>query len=325
MDYEKFKQEFSLKVEELLSEKRLNVTSKSILKNNGCYLDGLIVSNENSRISPVLYVNEFYDSYLRGLDFDELTEDVIKVVDNAFYKLPEIPEMTREYVEEHLYAKVINAGANKELLTTVPHRILHDLAVIPCIAVNTPNDNASAKITNDMLSVIKMTKDEVIQKAIENTEKQSFECVSMMEMLLGMISADFKPEESETPEELLDDIIRNEKDNSMFVVLNRKQNNGSAILVCKSSLEKAVQEVGEDCYILPSSIYEVMLVPKNGVKNEQELLDMVREINRTQVAPGEVLSDNIYQYNLAAKKLTMITGEELEEVIQPKRVMYPRI
>ena len=49
--------------------------------------------------------------------------------------------------------------------------------------------------------------------------------------------------------------------------------------------------------MLPSSRHEVLIVPMEMAHDEQTLVDMVREVNATQVAPKDRLSDNAYYYN----------------------------
>ena len=53
-----------------------------------------------------------------------------------------------------------------------------------------------------------------------------------------------------------------------------------------------------DFYILPSSIYEVLLLPaKPEPADPAYLCGMVRAVNEEQVSPDEVLSDNAYLYH----------------------------
>jgi hypothetical protein len=49
-----------------------------------------------------------------------------------------------------------------------------------------------------------------------------------------------------------------------------------------------------DLYIIPCSIHELILVPAYDEADPSYLIDMVREVNATEVRPSEVLSDNIY-------------------------------
>lgn len=59
-------------------------------------------------------------------------------------------------------------------------------------------------------------------------------------------------------------------------------------------------------YILPSSVHEVILLPDNGEESPEELRRMIREVNREHVAPEEVLSDNLYYFDLAEKQVKNI-------------------
>lgn len=55
--------------------------------------------------------------------------------------------------------------------------------------------------------------------------------------------------------------------------------------------EEMRQSMKGDYFILPSSINEVIVVPDDGSLDHKELKEMVNEINHTQVAPEERLTD----------------------------------
>ena len=55
--------------------------------------------------------------------------------------------------------------------------------------------------------------------------------------------------------------------------------------------------LGDEFYILPSSIHELILVRDTVGMDANSLRDMVREVNSTQVASDEVLSNSIYHYS----------------------------
>ena len=48
-------------------------------------------------------------------------------------------------------------------------------------------------------------------------------------------------------------------------------------------------------FILPSSVHETILLPDRG-ESAEGLLEIVKEINHTQVAPEEVLTDSVYHF-----------------------------
>ena len=51
------------------------------------------------------------------------------------------------------------------------------------------------------------------------------------------------------------------------------------------------------CYLLPSSVHEVRIVPDNGEMETKMLGEMVRELNKNEVERQEVLSDRVYSYD----------------------------
>src|SRR5699024_7535782 len=82
----------------------------------------------------------------------------------------------------------------------------------------------------------------------------------------------------------------------MYVLTNRMRSYGAACIAYPYIPGMIGETLGSDYYILPSSVHEVMIVPACGGLDGEELEEMVREINATQVAEEEVLSDHIYYY-----------------------------
>ena len=55
--------------------------------------------------------------------------------------------------------------------------------------------------------------------------------------------------------------------------------------------------LGKDLYIIPSSVHEVILRPKEQVDDVADLRRVIREVNRSVVEKKERLSDNVYTYD----------------------------
>lgn len=55
--------------------------------------------------------------------------------------------------------------------------------------------------------------------------------------------------------------------------------------------------LGENFYILPSSIHEVILLRESFAEDAEYLRWMIQEVNATEVAPEEILSDRAYYYD----------------------------
>ena len=80
--------------------------------------------------------------------------------------------------------------------------------------------------------------------------------------------------------------------------------------------ERTMEQVGEDCYILPSSLHELLLIPKSTGFSVEELQEMVESVNSSQLLPEEILSNRVFEYDSAHRKL-LVAGEcetELEKL-----------
>ncbi|MDE8682806.1 DUF5688 family protein, partial [Blautia schinkii] len=55
--------------------------------------------------------------------------------------------------------------------------------------------------------------------------------------------------------------------------------------------------LGNDFFILPSSNHEMLVLPDDGQVDAEMLIDMVKEVNATQVAPAERLTNDVYHFD----------------------------
>ena len=96
----------------------------------------------------------------------------------------------------------------------------------------------------------------------------------------------------------------------MYVMSNETKINGAAAMVFTEKLDEFASEHNANIFILPSSVHEILLIPDNGNMRVSELEAMVRDVNETQVAPDEVLSDNVYFYDKDVKSLYIAATNE---------------
>ena len=308
MNYDNFKEQFCSKVKAALEAEGYAVLEKVVLKTNGRHLDSLIVSPPDSKVSPTIYVEPYYDGYLAGGTLEEAVNYAVRTIMVHCRTELKIPELNRQTAMENLYAIVVNADLNKEMLSECPHRLLaEDLAIVPRFRVDVPDGSGSFLVKHEMLPRLQMTKDEVINVALNNSKQQQFELKSMSDMLRDMFTGAEEP----IPDEMLEEMFPNE-DIGMYVLTNTEKVNGAVVLACKDLLSNAMEQIG-DCFILPSSLHEVILVKKSMGHALEELEAMVKEVNRTQVAPEEILSNHVYEINPLTKKLQIAKGKEIVE------------
>ena len=88
----------------------------------------------------------------------------------------------------------------------------------------------------------------------------------------------------------------------MIVISNKQRINGASAIFYEDVLSTVAEKFGTDLYILPSSVHECIAVPYDEERLE-DFLQMVTEINATQLKIDEVLSDNVYYFNAETKTL----------------------
>lgn len=83
----------------------------------------------------------------------------------------------------------------------------------------------------------------------------------------------------------------------MLVISNQSKVYGAAHILDNDILKKCAEIENADLVILPSSVYECILVPVSKNTNIRDMTNMVKEINATQLQAEEVLSDHPYIYS----------------------------
>lgn len=89
-------------------------------------------------------------------------------------------------------------------------------------------------------------------------------------------------------------------DNPLYVVTRPNMQFGAGYLCNGVALMRIRNLFAEDYYIFPSSVHEFLVMPKsiafaNGF-DEKAMREMIININRTQVAEEERLSDSLYEF-----------------------------
>ncbi len=96
----------------------------------------------------------------------------------------------------------------------------------------------------------------------------------------------------------------------LYIATNDRETNGAAVLLYDGLLEGFARRMGSDFYIFPSSIHETLFLPipsDLGEKDRSYMLEMVRGVNAGgEVAPEDILSDNVYYYDSKDNSLRLI-------------------
>ncbi|MBR3040797.1 MAG: hypothetical protein IKI20_09155 [Lachnospiraceae bacterium] len=299
LSYEEFQDVLKEKVQNKLDE-RIAVGITDVMKNNGVVLKGMTFSKEGEGISPTIYLEQYYVAYKKGADWAELVRKIVDIfhlgAKNEFFDLQAFLDFER--AKEHIVYKLVNYEKNKELLEKIPHRQFLDMAVVYYYLVETEElSNATILIYNNHLENWNVTAEELDAIAKENTPKLLKEDLrSMTEVIRELLRKKGIPEEEIFTEEPEEEV--------MYVLSNNTQVFGAAAILYSGVLKAFAKKVKKDLLILPSSVHEVIILPKSDDMNVETLRQMVMEVNSTQVEEVEVLSDNVYCYERKTDALT---------------------
>ena len=285
-------------------------------------LDGLslLAQNENTMISPTLYINDMYEKYSKTGDLQATLREAAEAMDEAFREA-EIPPLDISTAKDNIIFQLVNTMQNEELLKKLPHRDFQDLSIIYRWVVGVEQQGiSSVVINNHVAESLGMGEEELFKAAAENTRRILPPVVqSMNEVMRDMFVADGMPKE------LADLMIgEQEPEMTMWIITNESKINGAASMLYEDKLHNLAESVGTDLYILPSSVHEVIAVSVE-MGEPEELAQMVSEVNMAQVELGERLSNQVYHYDKDLRKITLATdtpNKRLDGVVTEQGLVY---
>ena len=298
MTYQEFKQHIVTGLQQEFPP-ATRISIQDIIKNNDIHLDGLTVFTEGCNISPTIYLNYYYSQYEKGRPLPEIYRDIRNAyqenspsinIDISFFTI-------YSKVKSRIVFKLINYQRNRELLKNVPYFRFLDLAIVfHCLAKTDETSTATILIQNRHLSLWNITKDDLYALAMANTPKLlPYDLRNMTDVLKELLWEDQCVPGEFSSQEVF----------PMYLLSNRRKLHGSVCMLYPNLLSDFSRRLGCDLYLLPSSIHEVLIIPANQNGTYEELSDMVREVNATQLSGEEILSDHVYYFSRETGKLTL--------------------
>lgn len=329
MNFENFIKEVKIMVKEYLGDD-VRVEDKTVLKNNGIKLTGIVILKERQNCVPNIYLNGYFKQYQGGRCLYDIVAEIIR-----YYEEHKIEQRVNidsfsdyEHVKDTICFRLINFEKNAELLKQIPHIPYLDLAIVfYCIIQNECIGNGNILVRNEHLKKWNVDVKDIQKCAFCNTQRLLKGKITPMEdviydlmkkkMILEIEASIEEQMDShiQVTEEMIEPIIREMMDKiyteakgpKMYVAGNVSKNFGAAAILYEAFLTDFANEIKADFYILPSSIHEVILVPVGNEENEAERLKaMVCEVNHSELEEEEILSDSIYLFRRGGGIITKL-------------------
>lgn len=246
------------KIAEIINKKGYKVEVQEITKGSTTKI-GLTIGTGSVR--PTIYPDQFTAD-----DFtdDQIADKVIEIYEHN--KTPEfdIEQITSaDYIKNNLIVSV-RRPMEDEAFT----KSYLDIQLVLRVKID---DNASFKVTKEMaeqFGIIESAFDEAIRNMKFNFRP------------MGSIIEDMTDEE-------IPDVV-------MYVISDDSVIFGAAAMYDKYFLKSMADLLNSDLVIIPSSTHEIIVIKYDETTNIDQLNEMVKAINFTEVSPEEQLSDHVY-------------------------------
>lgn len=291
MTYFQFIHEVEVQVKEEVRDD-VTVYIHSAVKNNGTKRHGLTIAQKGINIFPTIYLEEYYQQFQGGSSVEHIAGEILRLYKEVRFRRSFEGEFIKDYqnVRRKIVYRLVNREANKELLKEVPYEEYLDLAVIFYVLIEVNSHGmASLMIRDEHLEMWNVTKSEIARRAKENTPRllpyEFGTMYALIEELTGEDGGSFE--------------------DVMYVMSNRLRSYGAATILYEDRLEGIGDYLKEDYYVLPSSVHEVIIVPKSAAPGWEALNALVAEVNETQIEAEDILSDRAYYYDREKRKLLL--------------------
>lgn len=291
MNYDDFLQVVASKLQKEV-DPAIEIMQRDTTKNNGVVYKGFMFSQLDVNVSPTIYMEEYYKLYCEGKSLDEIVERVLELYNEIKVKesWKDLDVIKYERVKHKIVMRLIHREFNRELLMETPYLPFLDLAIVFCVLLDANSyGTVSMTVGKEHLAMWGVTLEELYARAKKNTPnllpEDFVELCAFIEKATGRSCSLMQ--------------------NTMYVLSNRIKNFGATAILYPQCLKKIGDYLKDDFYMIPSSIHEVIIVPKQFAIEESIFSEMIQHVNEDQLEPDEILSDHVYYYERKNNRLGM--------------------
>lgn len=278
--------------------KEASISLEDVKKNNGIHT-GLLIRQNGAQSAPIIYLDSIYEDYLNGATMQECMEHLLNFyyenVDKISKNFDDVQENLNDYasIQNHLHVRICDIERNPDFLENKPYKEVGDYAayyVLELPMLSTEEGEASVTVTNDMLRHWGVSKETVYEDAMQSVSDENVCFFSLDKYFHSVFIGD--PNQFNIP------IFETKQlDTDLYCLTNRNQKYGASSLLNASALQAISSRLGENFYILPSSVHEVIIVPETLAGSVSELNEMIRNVNDTEVSQEEQLSSHAQYFD----------------------------
>lgn len=192
-------------------------------------------------------------------------------------------------IRERIFYRLIPKEVRQDEIEHAPYVEFFDMAItFRWLIRQTEQGLSSARIEYSHLEQWGMSEEALAALAVRNTPRLfPFKCTRVLSAIQEWV-------------------MLGGPDVPLYVFTNQVGINGAAAIFYDQVLDYFGEKLGEDFYILPSSIHETLLIGISEAMDVQAMYDMVWEANHTVVEKNEFLSNQVFYYDREEKKIKIV-------------------
>lgn len=262
-------------------------------------------------IAPTFYMERLYAQYEDSGSFEKtMSEQAVYLEESIKYIPKNILSLDFSKMKQKIVFQIINTAENEEMVARCPHRSFEDLSVVYRAITGISNSGVSGfLITNDIATVEGLTEEELYECAYQNTKKLFPFKSERIEVMMRRLMRKWGADENEIKEAFPGYTKTPEKER-IYVVTNRHDFFGANALLYQDVIAEVAEKIGTDCYILPSSVHDLIVLSTDIYLKENKLANIVKTTNNESVRPSDRLSDSVYLYSLSDRRISRAPVEE---------------
>ena len=264
----------------------------------------------DSAIVPTISLNGAYERFQKNGHISDIVEELADTVIRGYQDIEtnKAKEDPMSQMDANMvFLQLINTDSNRSLLENVPHREFNDMSVIYRVLFDKSEDGIqSVMVTHDLAHMMGMTEDDLFERASEQTKELFPVRITPMSEVLRGFMGDMG----------VDDDVFEEMgmESPLYLVTNDMGVHGASYMVYDDVLQDVSNQVGDNVYVLPSSIHEFLAVPES-MCDPEELSDMVTSINRDTVNQEDRLSNQVFFYDRQKRELTQVSDVPIKGIL----------
>ena len=310
---ESFAEEIKNCIEEKLRDEKEEYTVSLLekTKNNDIKLHGIAIRPEGLNAVPLIYLENYYDSYLDGRSVEDISDGIISLSAELRKEAPafRMPDLEHDSIKDRLRVRLVNTFTNTDTLQKMVRRDVGcGFTLTPYIDLpESSGINGIIQVTKDLAKAMGYDEMQLMETALDNT-------ASMDPAYLKRISELVRGDDCE---DLLTADARGE--DSILVLGHESTEFGAVALFYPGMRQRISEIVGGDYYVLPSSIHEILIVPDNGDYSSTQLMQMVMAVNKNELMPQDKLADKVLLYRSDLALLTVAEDMERDSMLDIAR------